>query len=304
LIDFIAFNVIIDDIVFPDGKTSMGVLGGGGPQTAFGMCLWGASVGLAAGVGPDLPPAALEQLEGWGLDLAGLRRSDLPTPRAWQAMEPDGHRTQVWRVPPDVIGAQLAHRIDLLPPAYRRAKGFHLGVHPLEPDLDFITALRAAGAVASVEPFKPADRLPTPDELRRLLAACDLFSPNLEEAVSLVGSGAPEKLVARLLRQGATRVALHLGVEGSLVGEGSGRPVHIPAVPVKGIDPVGAGNAYCGGLLAGFVQTGSLVRAACMASVSASFLVEQVGCPASLDEDTRAEAVRRLQALELKLNEQ
>ena len=33
----VAFGIIIDDIVFPDGATHMGVLGGGGPQTAWGM---------------------------------------------------------------------------------------------------------------------------------------------------------------------------------------------------------------------------------------------------------------------------
>jgi hypothetical protein len=38
--DFGAFGLIIDDIVFPDGQTAMGILGGGGPHTAFGMKLW------------------------------------------------------------------------------------------------------------------------------------------------------------------------------------------------------------------------------------------------------------------------
>ena len=60
----IAFGVILDDLVFPDGHTLMGVLGGGGPQTAFGMRLpalagWTdqVRVGLVAGVGHDLPNA-------------------------------------------------------------------------------------------------------------------------------------------------------------------------------------------------------------------------------------------------------
>ena len=57
--NFITFSLIIDDIVFPDGQTAMGVLGGGGPQSAFGMKLWADRVGLVSGVGADLPPAAL-----------------------------------------------------------------------------------------------------------------------------------------------------------------------------------------------------------------------------------------------------
>ena len=47
VMDFVTFSLIIDDIVFPDGKTAMGTLGGGGPQTAFGMKLWADKVGLA-----------------------------------------------------------------------------------------------------------------------------------------------------------------------------------------------------------------------------------------------------------------
>ena len=37
---FITYSIIIDDLVFPDGQTAMGVLGGSGPQTAFGMKLF------------------------------------------------------------------------------------------------------------------------------------------------------------------------------------------------------------------------------------------------------------------------
>jgi len=49
--DFVTFGLILDDVVYPDGRTAMGMLGGGGPQTAFGMRLWSDSVGLVAGVG-------------------------------------------------------------------------------------------------------------------------------------------------------------------------------------------------------------------------------------------------------------
>ena len=62
--DFVTFTIIIDDIVFPDGRTAMGVLGGGGPQTAVGMKLWSDRVGLVANVGADLPDAARQWLAG------------------------------------------------------------------------------------------------------------------------------------------------------------------------------------------------------------------------------------------------
>ena len=74
MIDYFTFSLIIDDLVLPDGRTYMGLLGGGGPQTAFGMKLWTAgSVGLCAGVGADFPPAAQKWLDAMEIDTAGVR---------------------------------------------------------------------------------------------------------------------------------------------------------------------------------------------------------------------------------------
>lgn len=60
--DLIGFTLIIDDIVLPSGRTCMEQLGGGGPQTLLGFQLISnslkrsnARVGLAAGVGNDMP---------------------------------------------------------------------------------------------------------------------------------------------------------------------------------------------------------------------------------------------------------
>ena len=59
MIDYFTSSLIIDDLVLPDGQTKMGLLGGGGPQAAFGMKLWTqGGVGLCAGIGLDLPAGA------------------------------------------------------------------------------------------------------------------------------------------------------------------------------------------------------------------------------------------------------
>ena len=306
----VSFGIILDDLVFPDGHTAMGILGGGGPQTAFGMCLpalagWTqkSRVGLVAGVGRDLPPSAYAWFESAGIDLTGVRKTDLPTPRAWQLLETDGRRTQVWRAEGRVIGAQLGRSFEHIPASYRLAHGFHLGIHPEEPDLDFIHQLRdlprptsdVRPPTISLEPFKPADRPPTDTALRQLCSAADIFSPNLAEARSLVDAAAPDELARRLADAGARIVTLRMGAEGSLVyAKERDRLIHVPAVLTTVIDPTGAGNAFSGGFLAGYLQTGDLVTAARYASVAASFLVEQIGLPPITDH-LRAEANRRLQ---------
>lgn len=298
-VDYFTFSVIIDDIVFHDGRTLMGVLGGGGPQTAFGMKLWApGGVGLCGGVGMDFPGAAQTWLDTMGIDTAGLRRDpEHKSLRAWQIIEEDGRRTQVWRTQGVTIPTHLALRPDQAPEAYWAARGFHFGVHPESPNLRIMQALQARGITVSVEPFREASRPLTASELRALLTACEIFSPNLVEAETLIGPGEPHAMIRRLVEAGASIVALRMGAEGSLVHRAAtGETWHIPAVAAPVVDPVGAGNAYCGALLVGWLETGDLRLAGMYAAVAASFLVEQYGLPAPRP-DLRAEADRRLAVL-------
>lgn len=286
MIDYVAFGIILDDIVFPQGLTRMGVLGGGGPQTAWGMAAAlgsGATVGLAAGVGADLDAEALAPLRAAGVDLGGVRRTEHPTPRAWQVLEFDGRRTQLWRVPGSTLGAQLARNWDVLPPAYRGARNFHWGIHPDDADADlaFARDLRSRGRRVSLEPFRPPAAPLTGENLRTLLGACDVFSPNLFEATRITGLDDRAALVSRFRDLGGRFLALRCGADGAEVWDlPRGEGVRVPAAaPAAVLDEVGAGNAFCGALLARLDD--SIAAAACYASVAASYLVEQVGIPAA-----------------------
>jgi sugar/nucleoside kinase (ribokinase family) len=300
-IEFVTFSLIIDDIVYPDGRTAMGVLGGGGPQTALGLRLWADEVGLVAGVGDDLPVEARDWLKAVEIDTRGLRYSqEWPTLRAWQVLEADGRRIQVWRVPDPAIGWQLARELGKLPPDYRQARGFHLGVHPDEPDLEFIESLRSLGAIVSVEPFRQAERQLTDLEVQQLMAAGQIISPNRQEAESMVGPGRPPDLIRRMVAAGAQVIALRQGSGGALVHRAdTGETWDVPALPTSLVDPTGAGNAFCGGFLAGWVQHGDLRLAGLYGAVAASFLVEQVGLPGSATiDELRQQASERLEKLQ------
>ena len=289
--DYVTFGIIIDDVAFPDGRVARDLLGGGGPQTAFGMRLWAERVGLVARVGADLPGSVRAWLSETGIDMGGVSVTEWPTLRAWQRLSLDGGRRHEWQVPGPAIGAQLARSVEGLPLGYRAARGFHLGLHPEEPNLEFLAGLRALGGLVSVEPFRAAQTRPTPEALRALLEATDIFSPNLAGAQSLVGPGTPQEVTQRLLEAGTKVVALRLGAEGSLVADGaSGRWSRIPSLPVDVVDPVGAGNAYCGGFLTGWVDIGDVAEAGLRGAVAASFLLEQYGVPVGGERRREREA--------------
>ncbi len=295
---FATFSLLIDDIVLPDGRTHMGLLGGGGPQSALGMKLWADEVAVSGVVGTDFPASAQQWLDEMEIDTSAVRRIDGVGLRAWQLYEQDGRRTQLWRVEPGTIFARVGQARDALADDASHARGVHLGIHPEQPPLDLLHRLRANGTVVSVEPFRPAPSPPAPADLHALLAVTDIFSPNRREAESLVGSGEPESLIARLVEAGARVVTLRLGGDGSLVHDAATRETqHIPAVKTNVVDVTGAGNAYGGGFLVGWVETGDLRAAGLRGSTAASFLVDQVGLPAARLAELRTEAQRRLENL-------
>lgn len=95
-----------------------------------------------------------------GVDTAGLQVSaSLPTPRAWQVLEHDGRRTQVWRTAVNV--QQLRPDFSTFPPAFRESRSFHMGIHPTFVDHGLISDLRAAAGekgIVSLEPFTSAEK--------------------------------------------------------------------------------------------------------------------------------------------------
>ncbi len=302
---YVTFGIILDDIVFPRGETRMGILGGGGPQTAWGVAAalgTGETVGLVAGVGPDFDMNILAPLRAAGVNLEGVRVTEYPTPRAWQVLEFGGRRTQVWRVPPETLGPQLARNWDVLPPSYKDAQAFHWGVHPEEAhSLDFARRLRQLGRRVSLEPFRPAARPLDAEALAALLSACDVFSPNLLEAYSLTDCAEEAAILERLRELGGRVLALRRGADGADIWDLRAREgVHVDAVPVDVVDEVGAGNAFCGALLARLDE--GLDVAACHASAAAAYLVEYFGLPPALParqayQERLSQARRSLRAL-------
>ena len=281
-----SFGIVIDDVVLPDGATCAGLLGGGGPQTAWGMAAalgLGERVGLAAQVGADLNPDWLQPLRSAGINLDGVRQTDAPTPRAWQRIDAEGGRTHVWQVPPR-RSITFGQSIDeVLPESYREARGFHWGLHPENPALDSARTLTERGRRVCLETFKPPDQPLDDAALRDLLMSCHVFSPNWGEATAITGSSDYAQVIARLRECGCRVLGLRRGADGADVWDfRAGWGVHVPAVPVSVVDTVGGGNAFCGALLAALDD--GIAPAACHAVTAASYMIEQFGIPPRLPE--------------------
>lgn len=281
---YIALGIILDDIVFPDGQTQMGVLGGGGAQTAWGMALAaqdGAQVGMLSGVGQDFTSDLLAPLVAMDIDVTGVHATDLPTPRAWQLLEEDGRRLHVWRIDQDTADLQTHPDALTILQFYPDAKAVHWGIHPEAPYLSPSAHLQEQGVMVSIEPFKGLEQPLTDEELQEVLAACTIYSPNWVEAVSIFGTSNRKTMLERARQQGGHILALRHGPAGAEIWDLQRKcGVSVPAVPVdKVVDPVGAGDAFGGALTVIWQQTGDLATAAVSGVVAASYMLEQIGIP-------------------------
>ena len=278
-------SVIIDDIVLWDGRAYMGTLGGSGSHAVVGMRTWNdAPLGLVSYVGDDAPEPFVAHLQRLGVSPNGLvHRAGIPTPRAWQLFETDGQRTQVFRTSLSEFEANQV-RLDELHAEVKQSYGFHVQRGgSMEEATRLIRQLKADNPSAAVV-FEPVDAFLGLDRAAwaPLLRECDVFLPNLEEAATLTGEASPADMATALLNWGADRVVIRMGEQGIWAQDNQGHRWRIPAVPVQVVDVTGAGNAYCGGLLAGAVEGLPFLETALRGLVGASFAIEQVGVPEAL----------------------
>ncbi|MDE2638056.1 MAG: PfkB family carbohydrate kinase [Chloroflexota bacterium] len=290
--DFLAIgSIIIDDIVYPDGRTSMGVLGGGGAHAAYGIAFAGEKPALVGVVGEDLPADIRARLEA-DFDTAGLVWTHHPQMRGWQIFEWNGLRNEIFRV--EVIEPFMyGPAADSPHVPFERATGFTLLRAP-----EHVAGWRARfpDAMLLWEPVRvfmlSADR----EAFLKGIAQADIVSPNLHEAQTMYGVEDELEIMRRMLDDGVNAAALRMGELGSLVARGGDAVAHyIPAVEVaEVVDQTGAGNSYCGGFLVGYCRERDIVAASCYGAAAASFTLEHVGC-ARIPADLDAEWERRLE---------
>jgi 2-dehydro-3-deoxygluconokinase len=127
-------------------------------------------------------------------------------------------------------------------------------------------------------------------ESARAIGLCDLFLPSVEDATALSGLDDADAIVDWAHGLGARQVVLKLGSEGALASDGFARE-RILGRKVTVADATGAGDCFCGNLLARLAAGDSLFAAARYANAAAAIAVQGFGAVAPLP---RAEQVKSL----------
>ena len=296
----VAGNLTLDDTVTPAGFVPEAA-GGDALYASLAVSAWGGTPTLVTLVGDDYPRAHLERMAAVGVDIASVRTTAGPTVHYRVTYGPDGDRTFEW------VGSEerllLTSPIESDYATLDTADWLHLAAMPIEAHEVGVAAGRAAGTRISLDPHEEYI-VGFERRLRRLVDGV-VFMPSELEARLLFpdidvadpvafGFAVAERLDA--WRPAA--VALKLGQLGSVVRVNE-RSVHVPALSAQVVDPTGAGDAYCGGFVVGWLVTGDPAIAAACGSVAAA---ETIGMFGAFGAEPAPTPAQRLAMVDLLLD--
>jgi sugar/nucleoside kinase (ribokinase family) len=289
MVDFAIYGkIIIDTIRLLDGSFIRGALGGGGPQGAFGARVWSDSVGLLTRSGSDIEPEAEAALKAIDVDLKGwVKFEHIHTPHGLMAYDENEYmldRSEVeaqLKLLTENMAELLAQPIPI-PAEYQSARAIHLITeYSAEPMVLDALQLKEKGVILSLEPIILYRDWSNRESILSLIRLAQTVSPDWPSASGIAGSDDPLTVVKFWSKLGPELVTVRHGANGSYAWDCYQDVIwKIPILPVKAVDPTGAGNSYGGGMCVGWQKTKNALQAGCYGSISASYLVKSAGVPA------------------------
>ncbi len=257
--------------------------GGCAANIAVGMARLGSRAGLVSAVGDDNASwKYLALLTADGVDISGVASVPGRMPLCLLFVTPQGeHQTFYYpgvnaQKPPDIPAAALS----------AATKWGVITVGPKEHTSEMARSWHEAGVPILWSLRRDPAAFP-PDLVRYLARVSSIAVMNEAEAEMLTTELGLER-VEDLLSIGERMEAVLItrGAEGSRVVWQDGE-ADVPAVPPdRFVDPTGAGDAFCAGVLWGRLRGFSWDRAARIGAVVASFVLEEFGAQAGLPDAT------------------
>lgn len=315
-----AGSLTLDNVLTAEGLQLPQSYGGNVLYSALGAHIWHDHVGLVSRAGADFPVACLDLLVARGLRTEGIRQvASRHGMNVAFCYRPDGSRVRTF--PPQAIASIAPHErqrfIDYsiagtdtryaiwtefapdaadIPEAWLPAiAALHGAAMPVQRHHSIATRMRDEGdAWVQVDSPWYDERALARDHATRLFAQIDAILPSEDDVAKANPQQGMASTLAHMQSQGAQCIVLKRGARGSHIMQTASAPVDIPAWPgAVVIDPTGAGDAFCGGFLAGMYLTGEPIQAALYGTVSASFAIAAPGIEGLLAAN-REQAQERL----------
>lgn len=251
------------DLVLSDGETLAAYPGGGPYNTARTIARLGRPVAFLGRISTDRLGSSLRRgLEADGVLTSAVVVADDPTTLALAEMDGGGVATyRFYTAGTAAGGLSSAEAVSAMPP---RVVGLHLGtlglvLEPTATALETVVEAVDERAVVMLDPnVRPAlipDAASYHRRLTRLLARVDVVKVSDVDLEWLFPGAGLIEAARRLLAAGPPVALVTQGASGASVVTAGGSTL-VPAVPVEVVDTIGAGDAFGGGFLAWWHESG------------------------------------------------
>ncbi len=262
-------------------------LGGKGANQAIVAHRFGVETLLAAPIGQDAEGDwACRRLAAEGLSPVGIQRTDTATDQSIIYVTPDGENSIVssHQAAAKATPNWAKATVDAAP------AGAHLlmqGNLSLATTCAALAAARARGLPTMINPA------PIQYPYDRVFPLTDIAVLNEIEAVELGRRSEPIAAGRAIHDCGVRTVIVTLGAEGAVL-LGGDAPYRFPAPRVTAVDTVGAGDVFCGALIACLARKIALAIALEIAIEAASLAVTRRGTQASFPTAAEAASILHL----------
>lgn len=262
-------------------------IAGSESNVAVGLCRLGHTAGWISRVGRDeFGRFILKELRGEGVDVSHVVEDEnAPTGIMFKELR-SGRETRVTYYRKGSAASFMTEE-DLDEEYICKAKILHItGITPaLSPGClrTLQTAVKMAKRCNIPVSFDPNIRLKlwsaeqAREVILQILPDCNMVMPGLEEAELLLGTSGIQQSIERLLEMGIQIVVLKTGSDGCWVADRN-EMKHIPGFdPGTVVDPIGAGDAFAAGFLAGILEELPLQQCAVMANAMGAMALTTPG---------------------------
>lgn len=307
---FLVFGKLTREYLLPPtGPARLDVPGGSLLYAASGLRVWESEVGLVSRVGEDYPREWLDLCAQRGFDTCGIRvlpesvdvRDFLAYNELFEVnrINPVSHfaRRQM-TFPKSLLGYQPVDEkkrqntdgilnITDIPSEYLMARAALLCAMDIVTQTQLIAGMKRGSVhTFALDPGPDAMLPKARRELPALLNGVTAFLPSLEELSELYWGETHDvwEMAEAVSMYGCEYVVVKCGARGQLLYDtNTKRKWEIPAYPTRLADPTGAGDAFCGGFLAGYCKNYDPLEGALHGNVSASLTIEGSGAFYPLD---------------------
>ena len=269
------------------GGTFSMAAGGKGANQALAARRAGAQVRHVSGVGKDaFADLALALLKADGVDLSAMKVVDGATGIAMIFV--DAHGENVIAILPGANGQMTPEDAD------KALKGVSGGVMLVQQEIPQAATERALDLARAQGITAILNTAPFLDSTASIAPKAAILIANETEFALLSGRGIEEldAAMADWAQKHHQTVIVTLGGDGARAVTAEGQRIAVPALPVKPVDTVGAGDTFCGylaaGLDAGLDLEAAMRRAAVAASLACLKPGAQPAIPMAKDVDALA----------------